>query len=267
VVHTDITERKLAERDARLARESMSRAARLNAVGILAASLTHELTQPLSAVSFFSAAAASLLEQEAPPVDRLRAILTRVDEQITRASTTLQRLREFLRRQEMTMQPVAIERIIEDAVDLIRSFAADHGVRLKFQPTVPSLRVIGDIQQLEQVLVNLISNSIQAIDAAGSDRREVVIDARLRSAAATGGSAETSLIQVSVQDTGPGLPGGDAETLFNIFETKRDSEIGLGLAISRDIVESHGGRLWAEPAPMQGACFHFTLPPADDGES
>jgi signal transduction histidine kinase len=284
VVHTDITERKQAERDARLARESMAKAARLNAVGILASSLIHELTQPLSAASFFSGTATSLLDRQDIDPERLRRVLAGVEAQILRASTTLQRLRHFLRSQEMRLRPVPIGRIIDQAIELVRWFAADRQVQLEFDNPLPGIRVMADPVQLEQVLLNLIFNSIQAIDDAGSRRRvvridleRIVLDAEgnpgplaAASPQARDGSplpaarAGEAMVRVSVQDSGPGLPASDTEQLFNIFTSTRDSGLGLGLAISRDIIESHGGRLWAEPAPREGACFRFSLPMADE---
>jgi two-component system sensor kinase FixL len=140
---------------------------------------------------------------------------------------------------------------------------------------------MADAVQLEQVLVNLVSNSIQAIDAAGMSRREVHIavagiehrDPAGRSSPAAGRAAAPGptappapgMIRITIRDTGPGLPQANAEQLFNIFKSTRGSGLGLGLAISRDIVEAHGGRLWAETTPPEGACLHFTIPSADDG--
>ena len=294
IVHMNITQRKLAEGAARRARESMAQAARLNAVGILAASLIHELTQPLSAAAFFSGTAVSLLEQNDPRPDKLPEVLAGVDGQIKRASATVQRLREFLRKQEMRMQPVAIDDIVMQAMELLRWFAADRNVRVHVANRLPGLQVMGDTVQLEQVIVNLMCNSIQAIDNAGMTRRWVSIHlARVESIEADQGIAadlgqqtaavEASgtagakmalgpprggkAVQVTVRDTGPGLRQTNAEQLFNIFTSTKDSGLGLGLAISRDIVESHGGALWAESAPCEGACFHFTLPTINAGDS
>lgn len=252
VVHFDITERRLAEDEARRARESIAQAARINAVGVLAASLVHELSQPLSAASFFSSTGTALTAAGtgSGDPDTLRRVLGGIDEQIHRATEIVQRLREFLRHREVRMQPVAVERVIEQALGLVRWFAADKNIALRSHGATPELAVAADHLQIEQVIVNLICNSIQAIDAADCRRREVeVIAAR-----------EDGFVRISVRDTGPGLPADVHERLFDIFASTRHAGLGMGLAVSRAIVEAHGGRLWAEPDPGPGAVFHFSLP-------
>ncbi len=256
VVHEDISERKLAEEEARQARESAAQAARVNAVGILAASLIHELTQPLSAASFFSGTARSLLEQGVDTETKLRQVLSGVDTQIKRAAQILERLREFLRRREMHLRPVAIDDVVVQAADLVRWFVLDKRVRLLVDRSPPTLVVEADLLQLEQVLVNLVCNSVQAIDGAGMTRREVFITVESR----------PQEIEVTVRDTGPGVAPDAREHLFDIFASTKASGLGMGLAISRDIVEAHGGKLWADAEASEGAIFHFTLPRKDAGE-
>ena len=250
VVRDEISARKLAETQARRSRESAAQAARVNAVGILAASLIHELTQPLSAASFFSGTAASLLEQGGEDRDKLGKVLLGVDSQIKRAAEILHRLREFLRRRDMHLRRVAIDEVVVQATALVRWFAADKKVQVQFERPAPDLFVEADALQLEQVLVNLICNSIQAIDQAGTPRREVSISVDPR----------PGEVQVTVGDTGPGVPSDAHERMFDIFASTKDSGLGMGLAISRDIVEAHGGKLWAEAKVSEGALFHFTLP-------
>lgn len=283
--HVDITERKTSERDTRRMRESVTQAARLNAVGIVAVSLIHELTQPLSAAAFFSGTAVSLLEQGQASPAKLTQILSNVDSQISRASATVQRLREFLRQHEMRLERVAIDDVVVHAMELLQYFASDRHVRVAYARKVPGVYVVADAMQLQQVLINLVCNGIQAIDAADMPRRKVSIQVErivrgadeVVSCRAEGASPpppiaglaegdDEQLAQVTVRDTGPGLPDTDAEALFNIFTSSKGSGLGLGLAISRDIIEAHGGRVWAEAAPREGACFHFTIPVAQDGE-
>jgi two-component system sensor kinase FixL len=257
IAHLDISEQKRAERDSRHAREAMAQAARVNAVGILAASLIHELAQPLSAASFYSGAAISLLERPDTAAADVTRMLSGVDTQIRRAAKTVQRLRDFLRWREMDLQPVQIDQVLSDAVGLLHWFAADHNVRVRLARSAPDLIVEADTVQLEQVLVNLICNSILAIDRAGAQRREVSLAI----------DKQGDQVEVTVSDTGPGLPPESPEHLFNIFSSRSDASLGMGLAISRDIVESHGGKLWAEREPNQGAVFHFRLPLAAQGTS
>jgi two-component system, LuxR family, sensor kinase FixL len=257
VVHLDITERKLAEQAARRARENAAQAARLNAVGVLATSLLHELSQPLSAAGFFSGTAVSLLEQSAADPTTLCRALHGIDEQIQQAAAILQRLRDFLRRREMDVQAVAIDDIVAQAMGLARWFAADRLVQIRYVRPAPGVMVMADAMQITQVLVNLVSNAVQAIDGAESPRREVEIAVNL----------QPKVLEVGVRDTGPGLPTGIHAGQFDIFSNTKDAGLGLGLAISRDIVEAHAGKLWADPNVPEGAHIQFTLPLAAIGEN
>ena len=250
VVHWDTTDQRRAEAAARRARENWAQAARLNAVGILAASLVHELTQPLSAARFFGGAAASLLDRGQHDPERFRESLLGVETQIERAAAILQRLREFVRQRTTERAPVSIDGVILRAVELVRWFARDKRVALNLEQSAPAVLVDADSLQLEQVLINLVCNSIQAIDDADAERREVSIRPRRRA----------HEVEVTVRDTGPGIPPELGERPFDIFESAHDFRLGMGLAISREIVEAHGGKLWADPDAAQGAVLHFTLP-------
>lgn len=257
VCHFDVTARKQAEDRACRARECATQAARVSAVGVLAASLIHELTQPLSAASFYSATAAALFSRDntAPDRERLGAALEGVEVQIQRATDIVQRLRGFLRLREMRREAVAMDQVIAGAIGLVSWFAADRQVRLRFAKVQPSPVVLADVLQVEQVLVNLICNGIQAIDAAAASLREVSIGVEERAGE----------VEVTVRDTGPGVPAGDHERLFDIFASTKEGGLGLGLSISRDIVEAHGGRLWASTDTPEGGCFHFTVPLWSEG--
>jgi signal transduction histidine kinase len=250
VVHLDITERKLAEQALQQARSQAAQAARFNAVGVLASALIHELSQPLSAAGFYSGTAVSLLEQAEPDPVQLSRVIHGVEEQIQRAATILQRLREFLRRREMRMRPVAIDEVVAHAMELAQGFAADRAVQISYLLPAPGAVVMADAVQIAQVLVNLVANGIQAIDSAEPTRRKIDIrvDPRPRE------------IEVSVVDTGPGLSAELQTQLFDILAMANGSGLGMGLAISRDIVEAHGGKLWVDPDVIEGASVHFTLP-------
>ncbi|MCU0836798.1 MAG: ATP-binding protein [Chromatiaceae bacterium] len=252
VVHFDITARKLAEERARHATETMAQRARINAVGTLAVSLIHELTQPLSAAGFYSGTAVALLARGTDDRERLTQVLNGVDDQIKRTADILQRLREFIRRHPMHTKRARLDEIFPEALELVRWFAADREVDLEIAYPAPATAVMADPLQIAQVLVNLICNSIQAIDAAGSPHRTVAVSAAQRA----------DEVEVTVRDTGPGLPADRFNALFDIFASSKDEGLGMGLAISREIVEAHGGKLWAEPPAPGGAVFHFTLPRA-----
>jgi two-component system, LuxR family, sensor kinase FixL len=256
LVHFDITERRLAAERARQARDAMAQAARVNAVGTLAVSLIHELTQPLSAAGFYSGTAVALLEQGTSDPEKLRSVLAGVDGQIKRTADILQRLRDFARQRERHVAEVEIDQVVAQALALVGWFAVDRHVNLKYARPAPGLTVRGDALQLEQVLVNLICNGVQAIDAADPPRREVSVGVQRR----------PGEIEVTVRDTGPGVPPEMQDRLFDIFATSKTSGLGMGLAISRDIVEAHDGKLWAEPNPGRGrgrgVSFHPALPAA-----
>lgn len=255
VVHLDITERKLAEQAARRAREHAAQAARLNAVGVLATSLLHQLSQPLSAAGFFSGTALALLEHSAADPTRLRRALHGIDEQIQHAAEILQRLREFLRRRELDIQSVAIDELVAQAMGLTHWLAADRSVQIRYVQPAPGVLVMADAVQITQVLVNLLSNAVQAIDGAESPRREVEISVNL----------QPKVLEVSVRDTGPGWPTEMDTGQFDIFATAKERGLGLGLAISREIIEAHEGKLWADPDVSEGARIQFRLPLAASG--
>ncbi len=250
VAYLDITERHIGEEQARRARGALARVDRLNAVGILASSLIHELLQPLSSASFYCSAAKQLAEGPAADPKRLVDVLHRIDAQVRRAGDIMERLRAFLRGRAMNKVPIALEQVLKRAFELVLWFAADHRVELQLHAPEHIPPIQGDPVQIEQILVNVICNAIQAIDVGDCAQRDVSLEV-------VRGSNE---IEVIVRDTGPGLPPGRHETIFDIFESINDSGLGLGLPISRAIAEAHGGRLWAEPSSSTGAVFHLTLP-------
>lgn len=250
VAYLDITERRLAEEEARKARDALAQVARLNAVGILASSLIHELLQPLSSANFFCSAAAQLADGPAADPARLVDVISRINEQIQRAGDIMERLRVFLRGRTMHKVSVPLDQVVKRAFALVQWFALDHKTELRLIAPAELPEVFTDPVQIEQILVNLICNAVQAIDEAGCERREVVVEV----------TPGEQVIEMIVRDSGPGLPPGRHEALFDIFESTNDSNLGLGLAISRAIAEAHGGRLWAEPAPAEGAVFHLTIP-------
>lgn len=256
VAHTDISRRHALEQQERRRREVMAQSARLHAVGILASSLVHELTQPLSAATFYIGAAMSMARRRGSEGD-LPEVLQGIDAQIRRAGEIVHRLREFMRRRETNLGVVRLEEVIGQAMEFVKSLAADKKVRLVLDPGLPGPAVKADPMQVEQVIVNLLCNAIQAVDAGKSERREVRVAVSARSGAA----------EVTVSDTGPGVPPERAERIFDVFETDKQGGMGMGLPICREIVEAHGGKLWAEADTREGAVFRFTLPihPEENG--
>lgn len=250
VVHLDISARKRAEDRARLVRERAAQASRVGALGVLAASLVHELAQPLGAAGLYSGTAVALLSRSQMAPEPLEAALKGVDSQIQCASQIVQRLRGFLRRREARPEPVSIGEVLTGAVALVRWFATEHGVELRLEGPEPSPVVVVDPVELEQVLVDLISGSIQAMAEGGTPRSEVSIGIALR----------PGEVEVTVRGTVPGVSPDVHERPLDVLAWGRGSGGETGLAVSRAIVEANGGRLWIDRTMTEGACFHFTVP-------
>ncbi len=253
VAHVEVTERRLAEEVARRSRDAIAQVGRLNAVGILASSLIHELLQPLSAAGFFCSAASQLAEGPNADPRRLVEVIGRIDDQVRRAGDIMERLRSFLRGRGIHKVIVSLEQVSRRAIDLVQWYASDHGIQLRLDAPRELPEILTDPVQVEQVLVNLICNAVQAIDSAQSPRREIVVEVAVR----------PTEVEFMVRDSGPGVPVDRHEALFNIFESTRDSGLGLGLAVSRALAEALGGRLWARPEFSRGrrVSFHAAVEP------
>lgn len=271
IVQIDVTDRKRAEQDTQIARETAAHAARLNAVGVLATSLVHELAQPLNAAAFFGRAALEQLQSadaKQPPRATLEPMLAKTDDQLERAGAIVERLRQFLRHKEFRLQLLELDPVIERAMELIEWFARQRRVELCFRSGSAGLWLYADPIQLEQVMVNLICNGVQAVYDANASARQVTIETRSyepRVSSEEQADEGPPMVQVTVSDTGPGLDLDNENALFDLFASRRSSGLGMGLPISRDIVETHGGKLWADPSSSGGAWLHFKLPLAHAG--
>jgi len=248
-----VTERKraigaLSEREAVL-----NRTLRFAAAGEMASALAHELNQPLSAISTYLRACQVLL---AAPGRRqeLTETMNKVVGEATRAAEVVQRLREFFRSGSVRLQPCAPEALVRGAVDPLAQRLQRHDItlRLAIAPGLPAVQA--DRLQMEMVLHNLAVNAVEALGAPGTVRREIEIAA---APDPEGG------VRFSVQDSGGGVAPEMLEHLFQPFATSKERGMGMGLVISRSIVQAHGGKLWYEPAPSGGASFNVVLPPAD----
>ena len=272
-VMRDVTERKrteaaLQEKEVRLRelQAELLHVSRLSAAGEMASALAHELNQPLTAtVSAVRAARRMLAASPDRPAARedIRDAIDLGAEQALRAGQIIRRLRDFVSRDEGDRQLEDLAKLTEEAGALALVGARERGVRVSFHfdPELPPVLV--DRIQIQQVLVNLMRNALEAM-APGEAMEDGAFPRReLSCFAAVSGDA----VEVAVTDTGPGLASGSAECLFDPFVSTKPGGMGLGLSICRSIVESHGGRLWAEPNPGGGAVFRFTLPapPEADG--
>jgi two-component system sensor kinase FixL len=235
---------------------------RLSVAGEMAAALAHELNQPLAAVAGSVRAARRVLAASAPgrppPPVEVRDALDLAFEQSLRAGQIIKRLRGFVTKggEAETRRAEDLPRLVEEAAALALVGAEAHGVAVAFclDPALPP--VLADRIQIQQVLVNLLRNAVEAMaDGEGRDGGR-----RHRELVAAAAPAGPDAVEVSVADTGPGLAPEIAERPFEPFASTKPGGMGMGLAISRGIVEAHGGRIWAEPNPGGGAVFRFTLP-------
>ena len=247
----DISARVAAERAAAQAQERLTHVARLSTLGEMAAGLAHEINQPLAAITNYAQACQRLLDKgEALDAADIRDSLVEIGRQALRAGEVIRRLRSFVAKREVRREPIRCNQLLEDVVSLARPDLRANDVRLKLEvaPGLPD--VMADAVQLQQVLINLFRNAIDATLQNGATQREIT----LRALSTPGG------VEISVNDHGPGLEPGALAKLFNPFFTTKPHGTGLGLAISRTIVQAHGGTLAHREEPGGGACFHFTLP-------
>jgi PAS domain S-box-containing protein len=247
----DITERKRAEAALRDAQAALARVNRVATLGALVASIAHEVSQPLSAMTTGAATCARWLARHPPDVQSAEKALDRVIRDCQRASDVVARIRGLVRHEAPRHNPVDLNEAIHEVLVLVRNEMEGNGVSLRVRLARGLPRVRGDRVQLQQVILNLVVNAIEAMSVIDARPRELVIGSR--------GHASGGVI-IMVNDSGRGLGAVGADQLFEAFYTTKPDGIGMGLAISRSIVEAHGGRLWALPNVPHGAVFQFLLP-------
>jgi two-component system sensor kinase FixL len=247
----DVTDRRRAEDEARVLQERLTHFSRLSTMGEMAAGLAHEINQPLAAIATYAQACQRLIRQPDHDIEDVLAALEQINAQALRAGEVIRRLRNFVKNREVKREPVNCSRLLEDLRTLAETDARLHNIRLRLDCEEPLPTVYADPIQLQQVILNLVRNAIDAMSEAPEDRREVVLTTRM---------AADREVEITVTDQGTGLAPEATEHLFNPFFTTKSSGTGLGLAISRSIVRAHGGRLWHTPNDVCGARFHFTLP-------
>jgi PAS domain S-box-containing protein len=252
----DITERKRAEEALLRTQSELARAARVMIMGELTASIAHEVNQPLAAIVASGNACRRWLDMCPPNLERARESLGRMVADANRASEVITRIRALTRNALPEQVPLSINDIVHDVVLLIRRELDARQIDVRMELSQDVSTALGDKVQLQQVVLNLAINAVEAL-ALVTGRRPVLT---IRTATTTGE------LVVTVHDNGPGLGFADSERLFDAFFTTKPDGMGMGLSISRSIVEAHGGRLWASPAAHVGTEFHFTLPTAEVSE-
>jgi PAS domain S-box-containing protein len=251
----DITERRRAEREAEEQRQQLTHLSRVAMLGELSGALAHELNQPLTAILSNAQAAQHLLASERIDPGELREILRDIADEDRRAGAVIGRLRALFKKGETHFQPLDVNELVNDVLHLASGDLASRSIESVMHLTTELPPVRGDRIQLQQVLLNLVMNACEAMDASGSGERTLIIRT---------GRAEDGSVLVSVSDSGPGVPADRVDRLFEPFFTTKQKGLGLGLSISRSIVSAHGARLWAENNPDHGATFHLALPATGD---
>ncbi len=258
VVAEDITEQRRAEQALLGARTQLAQVARVSTLGELTASIAHEVNQPLAAIVANGHAALRWLDATPPDEQETRAAVARIVRDANRAGSVIHRIRGFVRRRETEHVALDINEVIGDVLDLVRSEAQARHIEVGHAPAAALPPVIADRVQLQQVVLNLVMNGLEAMARTGSSSTPALrLSTRL----------DGHCVQVHVQDSGTGIDPALRQTLFDAFQTSKADGMGMGLAISRSIIESHGGRLWYTPNTGKGVTFSFSLPVAGAEEA
>jgi PAS domain S-box-containing protein len=247
----DLTERKHVEGALHDAQTNLAHVVRITTLGELAASISHEVNQPLAAVVNAAAACRRWLDHGTPNLDEARSAVDWITKEANRASEVIQRVRALANKTSIKKVPLDLNDVVREVIALVQRELISHQVSLRTElaPALPM--ILGDRVQLQQVIINLVMNGLEAMQSVTDRPRELVIRSR---------KDETQQVLVSVTDCGVGISAENADRLFNAFFTTKSSGMGMGLSICRSIMEGHGGRLWATANVPHGTTFQFTLP-------
>jgi C4-dicarboxylate-specific signal transduction histidine kinase len=254
-VSQDITAGKTAEQETQNLRREIAHAGRVSMMGQLASALAHEINQPLGAILRNAEAAELFMQEKSPDLDEIRAILADIRKDDQRAGNVIDRMRGLLKRHDLDKRPVDVGELVGEVAALVRSDAAARHIKLELAVANHLPLVFGDPVHLQQVLLNLIVNGMDALNGDRGDRR-VSVTASLN-------GEET--VEIAVSDSGQGISAEQLTHIFDPFFTTKPNGMGMGLPISRTIIEAHKGRIWAENRNEGGASFRFTLPIAEVG--
>jgi PAS domain S-box-containing protein len=247
----DVTAQKDAEQEIHDIRSQLARADRISLLGHLASALTHELSQPLGAILRNAEAADLVLQQASPDLDELKNIVSDIQDDDRRASEIIAKTRALLKDQSIELQPVTLHDLIAKVVTLMRSDSAMHHIDINVDVPNDLPAVEGDRIHLQQVLLNLIINAMEALNQEKKPGAQIIIKAR---------ESPRGMVQVSVRDNGPGIPPESLQNIFEPFYTTKERGMGMGLALSQAVVHAHHGELWADAEATNGSTLCFTLP-------
>jgi len=249
----DITERKRAEQALKDSQAALARVARIATMGELTASIAHEINQPLAAVATNASASLQWLAVQPPNLAEAREAMESAMREADRASSVIKRIRMLLKKSSPELRPLRVNEVIREVLALSHNelLAGGITVQVRLSPDIPA--VVGDRVQLQQVLLNLIVNAIDAMIVVTDRPRTLVVAS----------AEDREGVRIEVEDSGKGLDPKQLNCIFESFFTTKPAGIGMGLSISRSIIEAHGGRLWAIPGSPHGAVFQFILPESD----
>lgn len=252
---TDVTAAVLAEQALHRSQVQLAHATRVTMLGELAASIAHEVNQPLAAIATNGEACLRWMNRPVPDLEEARATVTSILEASARATGVIRRIRALARRSDPQYTALELKTVVEESVDMVRRELNNQHVALMLGLASDLPPVHGDRVQLQQVLINLLMNAMQAMAACAPGQAVLTVQIH---------RTPERLLQVSVSDSGPGIPAGAMGRLFEAFYSTKPDGMGMGLPICRSIIENHGGRIWArQPAPDSppaGATIYFTLP-------
>jgi two-component system sensor kinase FixL len=247
----DLSIQRAAEEEAHRLQNRLAHVGRFSLMGEMAAGLAHELNQPLSAVVNYAQAGRRLAERESPEIASIRDCLSKIAEQALRAGHIIEKLRDFLRQQEVTKEKLSVNEVVRSTLGLIEADARTQGIPIRTDLTDALPAVEGDLVQLQQVLLNLTRNAVDAMTGGQENRDGVVIRTR---------GAGAKRVEVAVLDRGTGVSPDIADSIFHPFVTTKRGGLGVGLAISRTIIQAHDGELFHRENPGGGSIFGFELP-------
>ena len=253
--NNDITERNQAQEALRRAQAELAHINRVMTLGELTASIAHEVNQPLAAIVTNGAACLRWLGRAPPELDEARDAVESMISDGMRASEVIQRLRALSKKTDLHKVRLDVNDVIDDVIRLVRREALDHLVSLRLELASALPPVLGDRVQLQQVIINLAMNGMEAMASVTGRPRELVIRSHRH---------EDELVLIEVQDAGIGIDPENANRLFSAFFTTKPNGMGMGLSICRSIIEAHGGRIWASRNTEAGAMFQFTLPSSQE---